>query len=317
MANQDKYKNMTFGFYTSGQDDQTKTLVTEDIFKKATNHYTQVILGSATAWVETIEAERKIKLSPIQVDLPTGYYWGAISKVRVETLPYLGNATGSKERKIPLSSDEEVWERSYFLYSPKDDILVFQENIVGPKASDLAYILFKQCVNGKGSFTFESIWKSSAIEDLLNKKCTFKKVELSVALPRNFHLSKMNIDDPWASQIVDMMSNVGMSKLNLVFFGRASTRKKVTGYISDSIGESIKFMLEKFGTAKGAPLLKKAKLVSSGGKSEEVNLLDEKIKAKVRLACSDGYETELDVFNKMKYAKIEKDADLDIYKLNQ
>ncbi|MFQ2659373.1 hypothetical protein ACK3ZC_09500 [Aeromonas caviae] len=206
-----------------------------------------------------------------------------------------------------------MWERSYFCYFPDDDILVFQENLIGAKISDLEYILFKNCASGKGSFTFESIWRSGAVNALLNNKCTLKKVELSIALPRKFNISDMEIDNPWASRIIDMMSNVGMSRINLVFFGRASTKKSVAGYISDSVGESIKYMLEKFGTTDNAPRLKKAKLTPSRD-GDPINLLDEKVKVVVRLACENGYENMNDVFNKMKIAKQSKNDELEIYR---
>ncbi|MFQ2659372.1 hypothetical protein ACK3ZC_09495 [Aeromonas caviae] len=100
MASNEKYKNMTFGFYISGQDDQTQPLVTKDLFAAAIKHYQQVIINQKSPWVETIEDGRTIKLSPITVDLNTGLFWGAISRKRLETLPYLGSDKDYEEKKL-------------------------------------------------------------------------------------------------------------------------------------------------------------------------------------------------------------------------
>ncbi|MGL6427783.1 hypothetical protein [Aeromonas hydrophila] len=316
MADNVKYKNITLGFYISGQENQQLKLNTSQYFENARAHYEQVVLAVQTPWVEDIGDGREIKLSTVIKDTKTGVFQGVISKKRTETLPYVGSSKDHRDRKIDLKDYEDVWERSYFSYFPADDILVFQENIIGPKVSDLEYVLFKRCADLDKGFTFEAIWKSSAIKQLLNGKSTFKKVELSIALPRKFNIQDFDIDDPWTENMLDMMNNTGMSKLNIVFFGRASQSRGGVGYIKETVGLSIKKMMESFGLAKNTPQLKKAKLLPSGGDAQEVNLLDEKLRAKIRLACNNGYEDENDVFNKIYIAKKSNEAELNAYRVN-
>ncbi|HAT6342860.1 TPA: hypothetical protein JAJ28_000536 [Aeromonas hydrophila] len=316
MATNVKYRSMTFGFYISGQEDQQIKINTAEYFEKARDHYANVLLAQAEPWIESVDDGREFKLTPISKDNVTGVYRGIISKKRIDTLPYIGRRNDHSERKIDIKDDEDMWERSYFMYYPTEDILVFQENLLGPKASDLEYVLFKRCAELKKGFTFESIWRSNALKNLLNGKSTFKKVELSIALPRNFDVKSFEIDDKWTEQMLDLMNNTGMSKLNLVFFGRATQRRGQLSYIKESVGESIKKMIEGFGAAKNTPKLRKAKLTTSGNNKEEVNLLDEKIRAKIRLACNNGYEDESDVFNKMDIAKRQNEAELKAYRAN-
>lgn len=316
MANYIKYKSMTLGFYISGQENQQVSINTSQYFEKAREHYEAVLLNKAEPWFESIDDTREFKLSPVFKDLNTGVYSGVISKKRIDTLPYVGSSKDHTERKIDIKDHEDIWERSYFMYYPQEDILVFQENLVGPKVGDLEYILFKRCAELEKGFTFEAIWKSNAIKQLLNGKSTFKKVELSIALPRRFNTADFEIEDKWTEQMLDLMNNTGMSKLNLVFFGRASQKRGELGYIKETVGLSIKKMIESFGVAKNTPVLKRAKLFPTGATKEEVNLLDEKLKAKIRLACNNGYEDEMDVIKKMDIAKRANDAELKAYRAN-
>ncbi|MFB2710428.1 hypothetical protein ACE1BU_05935 [Aeromonas veronii] len=316
MVNNVKYKSMTLGFYISGQEDQQIEINTSQYFEYARTHYDDVLLKKEEPWFESIDDNREFKLSPVTKDLKTGVYRGAISKKRIDTLPYVGSSKDHTERKIDIKEHEDIWERSYFLYYPQDDILVFQENLLGPKVGDLEYILFKRCAKLEKSFTFEAIWKSNALKQLLNGKSTFKKVELSIALPRKFNADDFEIEDKWTEQMLDIMNNTGMSKLNLVFFGRASQKRGELSYIRETVGLSIKKMIESFGVAKNTPVLKKAKLIPTGATHEEVNLLDEKLKAKIRLACNNGYEDENDVFHKMDIAKKANDAELKAYRIH-
>lgn len=314
MSGKEKYKNMTFGFYISGQDDQKTTINTSQYFEKACEHYEQVILSQQEPWVEDLGDGREIKLSPITKDLKTGVFNGVISRKRTETLPYVGSKLDHRERKIDLKDTEDVWERCYFSYFPDDDVLVFQEKIIGPKISDLGYVLFKRCAELESGFTFEAIWKSSAVSQFLNGKSTFKKVELSIALPRNFNANAFSIDDPWTTQIINMMTGVGTSKFNVELFGRASQKRGALSYIKEDVGVSIKKMMSVFGGDNSSPVLKKAKVLPSEGGSQELNIFEEKLREKIRLACYNGYESEDDVFNKIILAKASKKDELKLYR---
>lgn len=45
------------------------------------------------------------------------------------------------EEKIPLAGAKTLSERTYFIYYPQTDILVLSLNHLGPRHSDLAFLL--------------------------------------------------------------------------------------------------------------------------------------------------------------------------------
>lgn len=309
-------RKISLGFYITGQNEQSHPIITGEAFKAAEEHYKNIILGGKQPWIDKVD-DKKIKLSMLTYKEEFKAYFGAIARYRDEALPFIENTNTREERKIKIGPEDEVVERSYFAYFEEEDILVFQENMLGAKPSDLAYSLQKN--TDANIESFETIWKSNTVKKLLETDTYLKKVDITIAIPRRFELSNFDLSSQINKDILSMMNNTGSSRLAMTFFGRASTKKSKLPYLSPEIKSAIKEMLERFtpNKLKGTeiPALSKAKLKGTSAESE-VNLLDEKLRYRATLSSNRGYADDKEVFDTIVKGKHAHESVLKIYRKN-
>ncbi|ALQ07609.1 DUF6731 family protein [Pseudoalteromonas fuliginea] len=293
-----KKKNLTASFYISGQDNKSQSITTAEHFKEAYSRHCKLdcitkrepisrpILGNTN---------RDMNFRIDSYDSTTKSYFGYIAVARDTFLPSMYNKTLQTETDFVLEDDQFVYERSYFLYYEDADILVFNNNRLGPRPDDLSYALTHDVAGT--TIDFESIWNQKELQDVLRKGQSVKKCSVTVALPRNFKESQLDLQKSFSKTIVQMMSANGMSRLKLDFWGRASNNKSTLGYLSHDVAEGLMEFIDKFGNKQKAtdPEIKKAELqpVGEGQKSE--NLLSQELKYKTTVDVEKGYPKFHDV----------------------
>ncbi|WP_135454725.1 hypothetical protein [Vibrio echinoideorum] len=290
-------KKVKVTFFITGQDDKSKTLnaplqfgsLWKDHFSKSTKPklQTRVLTNNSTTKTST----RDLVLSIIEWDKDAEFYFGYVGTFRDTTLPTKFNKDTLIDQNIDLDNQEEIMEKSYFLYYPKTDILVFHQNHLGPRADDLGYLLYM--FGGLKRVHFEPIWKDADIKALLENNNVIKNGSLTLALPRNFSESNLDLSNSWSKEIISMMSSTGMSRLAINFWGRAG-RKTEKGYLNDNIRAGIKELISTYGTSrrlgKSEPAIKKAEVtLKSGGKKQ--TLLNQDLSTKLDVNVVKGYPT--------------------------
>ncbi|ENM3796168.1 hypothetical protein NTH45_002785 [Vibrio cholerae] len=315
-----KTKNVKVTFFVTGQDDKRKPVKTPDQFDAVWKaHFLPQVQAklkdpkfvkkgvfhqgdkNIVLWVDSYVTE---------ADDP--YYFGYVGVFRDTTLPTIYDRKTDTDSNIVLSDSDEILEKSYFLYYPTLDLLVFHQNHLGPRADDLAFMLFK--FSSQKSVKFESIWKNHDLKAMLEDGSVLKKATLTIALPRSFKETDFDLSNDWSNDLVKMMYRSGMNKLTLQFWGRASAKKGEKGYISDTVKQGFKELVKKYsgGSARSGDLkIKKAEAQMKDGKSE--SLLSQELSTRMDVDVIGGYPEPTDMAQALIYAKIRCNDELKPY----
>jgi hypothetical protein len=299
-----KQKKMRIGFYTSSSGTKTTVSNAQAAFEKM---YSSIVTPTQNSYTAEFN-KKKLKLVFLERDLNSEYYFGYISCSRDGFhLPYIGDENWD-EHNIPLDDKKYIVERTYFIYYFKTDILVLSQNHLGPKDSDLAFLLFGFS-DEKKPVAFEAIWKKESVKELLETGSTLRSCEITLAAPRNFSITDYDLSKSFSKSMIEMMAGMGGSHLKLSLRGRASRRKNVSGYLSDDVKSGIKELIEKV-----PHLLKKAN-VTEPKNTKAKNLLDQVLISSINVNTKDGYAKETDVRTALIHAKIDNNSYLKQYEI--
>lgn len=169
-------KKVKVHFYITGQSNKSNPLETPDMFlrlwqNKFSTENSEVLFVERST--NSDAPKRNLALLISEYDSDAKFYFGYVGIMRDTMLPSIINKETKLDSKIPLSAHDEVIEKSYFLYYPETDILVFNSNHLGPKVDDLSYILFK--TTNCNLIRFEPIWKSSHMKEILESGSSLKR----------------------------------------------------------------------------------------------------------------------------------------------
>ncbi|HDM8048125.1 TPA: hypothetical protein P0E07_001197 [Vibrio fluvialis] len=298
-------KKVSINFFITGQEDRSKAINTPDQFKKI---WINKFATDKSPFFETRQVsneKRDIVLSIIDFDVQANFYFGYVGKLRNTTLPTKFNKQNLLEENISLGQEDEIMEKSYFIYYASLDILVFHYNHLGPRADDLAYMLYRS--TGLTSVHFSSIWKDAEVKSLLEDGAVIKSGAISLAIPRQFDESSLDLSNNWSSSVLKMMSDTGMSSMTIKFRSRASTKKSGVSYMVDEFKGGMKELLDRFGgnrkAHKSEPSIRKAEIWTTDGKSRQ-SLLDQDLKNTQEVRVQAGYPTVPDMRQSLIHAKI-------------
>ncbi|ELK8588320.1 hypothetical protein OC503_04520 [Vibrio vulnificus] len=317
-----KTKKVKVTFYVTGQDDKSNAVVTPKLFDTVwKNHF----LPQVKARSQDANFLRKgifnkgskdlvIFLDRYESNANEPYYFGYVGVLRDTTLPTIYNKTTSTDTNIVLSESDEILEKSYFLYYPTLDLLVFHQNHLGPRADDLSFMLYQ--LTQLNSIQFESIWRDQDLKSMLEDGSVLKKATITIALPRSFKGTNIDLSNSWSNSTVKMMSDSGMNRLTLQFWGKASTRKGKAGYISEVVKSGVRELINKCSGSsvrQGYPIVKKAEVQLKDHKPE--SLLSQELSIKVDVVVVNGYPEPSVMAQSLVYAKIRCDNLLKPYLL--
>jgi len=259
---------------------------------------------------DTTYKNKKLKIAFLNKDVVANYYFGYMSCSREEyLLPYIGDEHWN-EQNIPLDDKKYIVERTYFLYYYESDILVLTQNHLGPKESDLAYLLYSQSGQPGANFSFQAIWKGETVRELLETGSTLRSCEIVLAAPRNFNVTSYQLNSSFSKELVEMMVGLGGTHLKLSLRGRASGKVSVKSYLADGVKEGLKELLEKIPT-----IVKKAAVTEPKNPNEK-NLLDQVLISEKNIYTVHGYGTDSDVFQALISAKIDNKEYLKKYDIS-
>ncbi|EIO0270016.1 hypothetical protein LO043_002882 [Salmonella enterica] len=256
--------------------------------------------------------ERHLKIQFIEKDSVSNTFFGYISRKRNGAhLAYISDESWVEE-KIPLIGSKVLTERTFFLYYPATDLLVLSLNHLGPKHNDLAYMLFNTI---SSPISFEAIWRQESIKELLETGSALRSCELSLAIPRNLNETSYDLSGVFAKQVIAMAKGTASSHLTLLLRGQSPIKKKMKGWLTADVKESIKELLEKFPSGDGGLEVEKADVVVQGDRKKK-SLVDQVLTLKkLVLIQNDGYTADSDVKAAMIQAKLENSRYLSHYEL--
>lgn len=297
-------KRMRIGFYTSSSGTKNTVSNAQLAFDQL---YTTHVTPSQNSYT-TMTDTKKLKLVFIDKDVQADFYFGYISCSRDGFhLPYIGDENWN-EHDIPLDEKKYIVERTYFIYYYNKDLLILSQNHLGPKDSDLSFILFQHSPQGK-PVSFEAIWKKESVKELLETGSTLRSCELILAAPRKFNAVDYDLSNSFSKSMIDMMAGTGGSHLKLSLRGRASNRKLIRGYLSDEVKSGIKELIEK------VPFLVKKASVTQPKDTKTKSLLDQVLIAEKNVRTKNGYAAFTDVRTALINAKIDNQAYLSQYEI--
>lgn len=307
MRNQRNKKKLKIGFYTSS----SGTIRSHSVAKQAIENLYNTCVTVTNNHFDTIYRNKKLKIAFINKDTKAKYFFGYMSCSREEyLLPYIGDEYWN-EHNIPLDDKKYIVERTYFLYYYDSDILILTQNHLGPKESDLAYLLYSQSGNPGNNFSFQAIWKKESVKELLETGSTLRSCDIVLAAPRNFDATNYQLNSSFSKELVNMMVGLGGTHLKLNLRGRASGRVKVKGYLSDLVKDGIKELLEKM------PGIVKKAAVTQPKNTVEQSLLDQVLISEKNIYTVNGYGTDSDVLQAMISAKIDNNEYLKQYDISK
>lgn len=302
-----KPKKLRIGFYTSS----SGTVRSPSLARAAISNLYSTCVNVTGNYFDTTYRNKKLKIAFLNKDDNAKYYFGYMSCSREEfQLPYIGDEHWN-EHNIPLDDKKYIVERTYFLYYFDSDILVLTQNHLGPKDSDLSYLLYSQSGQPGNNFSFQAIWKQDSVRELLETGSTLRSCDLVLAAPRNFDVTNYQLDSAFSKDLVQMMVGLGGTHLKLNLRGRASGRVKVKGYLSDIVKDGLKELLEK------VPFIVKKAAVTEPKDTSEKNLLDQVLIAEKNIYTTNGYGSDSDVLQSMISAKIDNYNYLNQYDISQ
>jgi len=308
-----KKKDVKVTFFISGQSDKSKKIETGDIFKETFQKFEDGQLKAFTAGkVIGKEKNKELVLKILNHDAEGKRYFGYIGVYRDSLLPAVFNKKSFADNPIPMLNDDEILEKCYFTYYEDEDILAFQQNHLGPRADDLAYMLYK--ITGEKRIYFDPVWNKQDIKLLLETGKNLKKGTLTLALPRKFEKDEFDFNNSWGNGVVKMMSDNGMSRMSLNFWGRASIKKSTPGYIADNVRDGFKEFISKFSVSQrndNSPQIKKADVEFKDGKTQ--SLLDQELSTRVKVDVTNGYPAVSDIRKGLNRAKLKCKDELSSY----
>lgn len=298
-AKDQNLKSVRVGFYTSSENIRTNNKgSTAKAFRELFDKCSKDLRMTHHAEF----GERELKIHFLAVSTEDDSYFGFMSRRRKSaTLAYITDEAWVEE-KIPLAGAKALSERTYFIYYPQTDILVLSLNHLGPRHSDLAFLLFNSSSSGS-PISFEAIWKEESIKELLETGSNLRSCEISVAIPRNFNAAQYELEGMFANQMIEMIKGTSSSHLAISLRGHSPLKKKTKGWLEDDVKKSLKEMLEKFPAGDGRLTFEKVDVVAQGDRKKK-NLVDEVLTVRKMIAIQiDGYPTDIDVKNAMIHAK--------------
>lgn len=297
-------KKMRIGFYTSSSGTRAAVSNAQLAFDKL---YAATVTPTHNSYT-TLSDKKKLKLVFIDKDVSASYYFGYISCSRDGFhLPYIGDENWD-EHNIPMDDKKYIVERTYFTYYYEKDLLVLSQNHLGPKESDLAYILFQHSDVSK-PVAFEAIWKKESVKELLETGSTLRSCEITLAAPRKFNAVDYDLSNSFSQSMIEMMAGMGGSHLKLSLRGRASNRKLIRGYLSDEVKSGIKELIEK------VPFLVKKATVTQPKNTKNKSLLDQVLISEKNVRTKEGYAEFSDVRIALIGAKLDNQAYLNQYEI--
>lgn len=301
-----KPKKLRIGFFTSS----SGTIRNASAAKAAFENLYSTCVNVTNNYFDTIYKNKKLKIAFLDKDTNANFYFGYMSCSREEyQLPYIGDEQWN-EHYIPLDDKKYIVERTYFLYYYESDILVLSHNHLGPKDSDLSYLLYSQSGQPGNIFSFQAIWKQESVRELLETGSTLRSCDIVLAAPRNFDETNYHLSNSFSKELVNMMAGLGGTRLKLNLRGRASGKVKVKGYLSDVVKDGIKELLEEL------PFIVKKAAVTEPKNTVERSLLDQVLVSTKNILTANGYGTDSDVLQAMISAKIDNDAYLKQYDIS-
>lgn len=163
----------------------------------------------------TALSERHVKISGNYIRLHDfqkrfHVYTGSMIKLRMDDIPQKGGLSGVLD-DLPLGDDEGLADQTFFLYSPKYKILLYQRTNSGVRVSSFLHYLEK--VTSIGPIELSPVLETDAVRKLTRMNL-IRKFQFKFASPTNPAI--LSAAGPSIGSAVEMMHEQGAGHIEIV-----------------------------------------------------------------------------------------------------
>ncbi|WP_313281172.1 DUF6731 family protein [Stutzerimonas balearica] len=227
-----------------------------------------------------------------------GLIAGEFVKYRQDHLPHVGRPT-AEERELDIREDEFLIEKSYFLFEPARQLLVYQRNSHG--ASILNFERYFAKIHHEAITLFNPVLQPDPMQRLMRGEAMPRKLYLTVARPTNPELVPRT---EWGAKALELLaSSGGMGfTLQLRADGTSQTEER---YLSGDIKRAVRELIE-CGAAKTAKID-----LEEGTITHPIDLIADKLVSTQTVAMAGRYPLRTAILPALYAALEEKRQELD------
>ena len=150
-----------------------------------------------------------VQLGPYTFDMkrlevqPDGIISGEFVKYRHDHLPNVG-APNREERELDIRDDEYLIEKSYFLFEPARQLLIYQRNAHGASVLNLEKYFAR--IHHEALTLFQPVLQPDPMRRLMRGEAMPRSVYLTVARPTNPELVP---ETDWGRAALELLSSSG------------------------------------------------------------------------------------------------------------
>jgi len=223
---------------------------------------------------------------------------GVLSKMRTENIPHKGDVAGNEE-EIALSKGQGLVEKTYFIYTHRRSLLIFQQNFHGCVVNVLAEILGNAI---SATVTFSPILKSDAMARFMSGESSLKKFTVSVARPTN---PSMFPNNEFSTPMLSMMNESNAATLSVHMSANkrgtrgnrfpAKMKRAIRDFVANDFTRNVQVEIE------------------SDGHVIPIDLLADSVMSKQIVEMRKRYPVQAKMFAALEAARKEVQQDLDAY----
>ncbi|MGF1836450.1 hypothetical protein [Photobacterium sanguinicancri] len=289
-------KKFFFDFYAC----ETKTslenaipLTPNDVFRKLHEDYVENPLNTVKSIGRHLVEIRDIK--------PTNYgYRGIFGKHRKSNLPHAAVA-GGVERELPLKPQENLLEKSHFVFYEEYSLLIIQRNRFCANWETLGrYLSPNNYVT-----TLNPIIEPASLAWLADGHVQVKSAQINVARPRNPELLR-EVEHDLNNSIILALNGTKSATLNLTFRGDARSDDPAERYLDSSIKRAFRELQERLE-------VRKLDLVTEHDETRiehPIDLVTDRLTHYDDVELNGRYPNSLDMWTKLEEAKEHKEPEL-------
>lgn len=224
--------------------------------------------------------------------LQDGLFTGEFVKYRQDFLPHVG-ALNAQERELEIGADEFLIEKSYFLFEPARQLLIYQRNAHGGSVLNLEKY-FAQ-IHHEALTLFHPVLQPEPMRRLMRGEAMPKKAYLTMARPTNPELIPQS---DWGRAALELLASSGGVGFNLYI--RADGHARDDGrFLNQNIKRGFQELI-------GCGAAKSAKIhVEEGGFTHPIDLIADRMSSTQTVEMGGRYPLRASILPAL-YAALEQ-----------
>ena len=233
-------------------------------------------------------------------------YQGVIGMFRQDDLPRIGKIgtqlDPTKEHDIPMQDDEGLIEKTHFVLYKRPPLLLMQLNRQGPGVNTLARYLSGI---SKEKVSFPPVLRREAYERMLSNDMHAREVSIKIARPQGVDVLKKEVEKEkgvgFLKELLHLMNDNRAAKLSLTLQANMETKASVRT-LSGNIKKGVAAVFNNYADTEMLETAK-LKMENEHGEVHLVDLIEDRLFAKISVEMEDRYPNKTSMFREMIRAK--------------